>query len=94
MKLINTNRTFLKGTNNSFMHLATIQNNCREYICIADCFSNQVYIEEITGGHLQFIEDESLVQELNDFLVLNKVLLMDKPLVPDSIWHNLNKPSE
>jgi hypothetical protein len=88
MKLIDTNRHYLKGTNDRFLHLATVQMGVREFICFADLLTRKPpYIEEVTGGHLEFIEDEQLAKALEDFLRYHKVLSMTKPLLPDAEWY-------
>lgn len=86
MKLANTNRFYLPGTGNRFLHLATVFNGPREYMCFIDKWEGDVYIEEITGGSLEFIKDESLAKELHNFLVESMVLMMNTPALPDSEW--------
>jgi hypothetical protein len=86
MKLLNTNRFVLKGQTR-FIHLASIEHGAREFMCFADNQTSKIYIEEVTGGGGPFfVEDDSLAQELNDFLVFNRVLDMSKPLLPDEGW--------
>jgi hypothetical protein len=92
VKLIDTNRYYLKGTNREWLHIATVQDSLKEYICFTNVKTKQVFIESITGGHLEYIPDDALAQELNDFLVFNGVLDMSKPLLPDTEWYK--KPSE
>ena len=82
MKLLNTNRFYLAGTNKHFVHLATVTYNIREFMCFVDTISQKVYIEEISGGHLEFIEDDSLAQALASFLTEAKILDMTKRLLP------------
>jgi hypothetical protein len=86
MKLISTNRYYLPNTNNRFLHLASIHYGVREFICFKDTFEEKMYIEEITGGHLQFIDDDALAEGLSDFLRDNGVLNIDKPTLPDKHW--------
>ena len=86
MKLVNTNRFSLPGTNNRFIHLASIHYGVREFMCFQDKKTNKIYIEEITGGSLNFIEDDSLVYALHNFLEENKVLDISKPTIPDKDW--------
>lgn len=52
----------------TFLHLATIHYGVREYMCVVDQRTNKVYIEEISVGTLEFIEDDSLAQGIRDFL--------------------------
>ena len=96
MKLINTNRFFLPGSNKRGLHIATIQRNLREYMCFALFDSPlitgtpsppfQIYIEEVTGGHLERIEDDSLAESIHSFLTEKHILDASKPLLPDSFW--------
>jgi hypothetical protein len=68
MKLINTNRFYLQGTNNRFIHIATIQDGLHEYMALWDSLEKKFYIESIDGGTLAFIDDDKLVEDLRDFL--------------------------
>ena len=93
MKLIDTNRYYLKGTNKRWLHLATATEGLREFACLTDKLTGKFYIEEMTSGNPTFIEDDILAQELHNFFVFHKILLMDRPLIPDKDWYNL-KPNE
>jgi hypothetical protein len=68
MKLINTNRFAMPGTNGRFVHIATVQDSTHEYICFWDKAVRKLYIEEITGGTLTYIDDDNLVKEISTFL--------------------------
>ena len=94
MKLANTNRFFLDVQNapRTYLHLATIFEGVKEYVCFADVKKQIVYIEEATGGHFERIEDDSLAEGIHNFLVDRKVLDMSKPLLPDKEWYNVGKP--
>ena len=73
------------------MHLATIQRNLREYMCFANVTTQQIYIEEITGGQLQFIEDDGLAGAIHDFLTDRGILRIDRPLLSDQDWYSMGK---
>jgi hypothetical protein len=92
MKLTDTSRYWMPGQKR-FLHLATVHDSIREFVAMFDTQEKNMYTEELTGGHLSRIEDDSLAQELNDFLVFNKVLLMDRPMIPDKDWYYM-KPNE
>lgn len=92
MKLTDTNRYYLPGQN-IFLHVGTVSYNGRDFIAMIDTQTNQAYIEELTTAGLIFIEDDKLAQELNDFLVYNKVLLINRPMIPDKGWY-YRKPNE
>ena len=79
MQILDSDQYALPGTNKRFVHLATVGRNTREFIYFIDRITNERYIEEITGGHLEFIEKESLAKEIEDFLVQR--LNLDKILV-------------
>jgi len=67
--IIINKKTFpLPGTRGRFTHLATIQYGIREFMYFKDKLEHRVYIEEITGGHLERIEDDSLWNSLKEFL--------------------------
>ena len=84
-RLSNTNRFYLPGTQNRALHLATIIDGLREYICFA--FGGQIYIEEITGGVGPFrIEEDQIAEDIHNFLTEEGVLDAGKPLLPDNEW--------
>lgn len=91
MKLKYTNRYYLPGTRDQWIHLATIIHNTREFICFADCFTSQIYIEETTMGNLMYIEDDSLVEEIANFLREVGILDVAKPFLPDTNWLRAGK---
>lgn len=85
-KLVNTNRYELPGTNGRFIHLATINDGLREYMCFFDSQEQKCYIEETTHGKLEFIEDDNVAKDLSDFLFDKKVTDMKYGLpTPDKI---------
>ena len=73
MKLVNSNRFSMPGTQGRFVHLATVQDGMHEYVMFVDSSTSQAYIEEITGGTLKFIESDDIVKEVADFLFEKKV---------------------
>ena len=87
MKLVNTNRFYLPGTH--ALHLATIVDSVREYMCFY--LDGHIYIEEITGGHLSFIEDDALAEAIHHFISSRGVLSSSKPLLQDKVWHKNEK---
>ncbi len=68
MKLSDTSRYYLNGTNKRFLHLATVLDNIREYICIYDLVEQKCYIEQVIGTQLTFIEDDKVAEEIARFL--------------------------
>lgn len=62
-----------------FEHRATIGYNCREFMVFVDHVRGQSHIEEITGGHLERIEDESLHSSLSNFAVEKNLLSLGLP---------------
>ena len=91
MKLIDSNRYYLKGTENRFLHLGTAHEGAREFIAFRDVLLNKTYIEDISNGAPVFIEDEVLAQELTYFFTYHKCLMMDRPDIPDNQWYNIGK---
>lgn len=88
MKIINSNRFFLNvpAQPNQWLHLATVQHGLREYMCFQDKLTEEVYIEEVTGGLLEKIEDDSLAQDLENFLAYNNILNINRPILADKDW--------
>jgi hypothetical protein len=76
-KLINSDIFPLPGAP-GWIHLATVHRGIREYMCFRDNVTGKTYIEEITGGSLEFIEDDSLVKELYNYLVHWSILRVGK----------------
>lgn len=66
-KLSNTNKFSLPSTGNRAKHLATIDYGLRTFICFV-LDNSRCYIEEVSGGHLERIEDDELARELEQFL--------------------------
>ena len=90
MELIDTNRVYMPGTGQRFIRLGIAREGMRDYWCFVDKLTQQFYIEEMgPSGRLEFISDDSLAQELNDFFVYHKVLLMDRPLIPNNQWFKM-----
>jgi len=94
VKLINTNRFYLPCPQDpkGWLHLATIQDSVREYMCFVETCTQKVFIESITGGSLEFIQDDSKVEEINEFLKFHNILDRSLPLLPDKEWYNAGKP--
>jgi hypothetical protein len=66
--LISTQQFSLPGTKQRFWHMATLHMGFREFMVFRDRLTQQVYIEEITGGHgPNFIADQQLAEELANF---------------------------
>jgi hypothetical protein len=66
-KVASSNMFDLPGTGGRFVHLASITKSVREYMLFVDIDTNQCYIEEVTAGHLEFINDDSLALALAKF---------------------------
>ena len=74
--ILDDDQFYLKGTDNRFIHLATVGFSVREFLVFQDSWTSSVYIEEVTGGSLTKIEDQSLWKALTQFVNyhgLNKV---------------------
>jgi hypothetical protein len=91
MKLIDSNRYYLPNTKKQYLHIATVQHQLREYICFANVQNQKVYIEEITGGSLEFVADDGLATGLHNFLTERGILDINKPLLPDRDWQYMGK---
>jgi hypothetical protein len=56
VKLLDTNRFYLPGT--SYLHIGSVQDGMREYVCFYQRIGHKLYIEEITTGELKKMEDD------------------------------------
>lgn len=76
-----TNRYHLKvprPNHERWLHLATIQKGVREFMLFVDLQTSKAYIEEITGGSLEKIEDDQLHQDLVKFCELHQLSSLAK----------------
>jgi len=66
LKLISNEQFEMQGTNGRFIHCAEVHDSlkCRVYIFFYDMQTNKKYIEEVRGGSLIAIEDDSRWNEL------------------------------
>jgi len=62
-----------------YEHRATVGHNCREFMIYVDHLKQQSHIEEITGGHLEKIEDDVLHESLSNFALDRGLLSMGPP---------------
>ena len=90
MKLLDSNRFLLpvRGASGYMLHLATVEDGVHEYLCFYLSSTGQVYIEEVTGGHLEVIESLARHETVVDFLTRQGVL-DGSPLLPDE-WKEYN----
>jgi hypothetical protein len=86
MQLIDTNKYYLNGTRERFLHLSTVHMGLREFMCFQDISDGKIYIEEMVGGKLLFVEDDSLASALEWFLTEKGILSADTPGMPDHLW--------
>tara|TARA_Y100001973_G_C5091990_1_gene277994 strand:+ start:367 stop:690 length:324 start_codon:yes stop_codon:yes gene_type:complete len=73
-RLINTNRYWLRGAENVYLHIATIRSRLREFIVFLDVRRQKAYCEEITTGNLHAVHDDSLFNELIEFVTEKNLL--------------------
>ena len=67
IRVLNSDVYVLKGTDDRFFHLATLTRGLHEYMVFFDDRDKKVFVEKITGGHLEYVDDESLWEELATF---------------------------
>lgn len=67
-QVLNSNRFYLPGAEGEVLHLASIAKGLREFVCFYQRRGHNLYLEEITGGQLRKIEEESLWNDLYIFL--------------------------
>jgi len=66
MKIIDSS-VYPLQSDQSVYHLATLVDGVREYV--AFLLDNKVYIEEITGGNLKYIDDDDIAKEAEELLL-------------------------
>ena len=65
-----------------YLHLATVNSGLRDYLCF-QCVDQksdrygEVWIEEMTGGHLTVIEDDNLFKALYAFLAEEGIVVVN-----------------
>jgi len=74
-RIVSTKQFPLNGTQERFWHLATITAGVKEFMYFLDTQSGLTYIEEITGGHLEKIDDDNLWNDLAKLLQDNLVTI-------------------
>ncbi len=60
-------------------HRATIGWNTREFLVFADHVKGECFIEEVVGGHLEDIKDDSLHSALTNFCYEHSFLEVSVP---------------
>ena len=86
-KLASKNRVSLPQTvfgGGPWTHLATVNRGFREYVCLLHDPTQKIYIEEIFAtGRIALIEDDSLWQELLQFLYSKGIVgfVKDKEII-------------
>jgi hypothetical protein len=73
-KLIDTNRYYLEGTQQRFIHVASIGLGLREFMLMLDTHTQKAYCEEITSGRLIQIEEDNLLEDIIEFVREHKLL--------------------
>ena len=79
VKLYDSDQYALPNTNNRFIHIATLTKGFKTYLYFIDIETQKRYIEDFTLGQLEFIEDNQLAQELENFIHerrLDEVLIL------------------
>lgn len=62
-------------------HRVTLGYNAREFMVFVDTLLNKVYIEELVGGNLEVVKDDSLHTALANFSAENEFLNLFPPLI-------------
>jgi len=69
-QVLNNKIFTLNGTSGRYWHLLTLTRGLKEYMCFIDILGKDeyrvpvIYIEEVTGGHLEKILEDDLYTEL------------------------------
>jgi hypothetical protein len=64
-----------------FEHRVTLGYNAREFILIVDNLRQKIYLEEVIGGHLEVIDDDSLWESLYKYATEQGYCNMMMPLL-------------
>lgn len=67
-----------------FEHRATLGHGTREFMVFIDNLKQTAHVEEITGGHLEKVADDSLHEALTDFAQGRGYLDFMTPLLKNS----------
>jgi hypothetical protein len=67
-----------------FEHIVTLGKGFREFIVYIDHRTEKVHLEEITGGNTKEIEEDSLFNDINDFLLEKDLLKFRPPIIKDN----------
>jgi hypothetical protein len=62
-------------------HRATIGYNTREFLVIVDVLKGTGYIEEIIGGHLEQIKDDSFYNSIYNFAMEHEFFVLSQPIL-------------
>jgi len=93
MKIVNSNRFLLPlQGDGGMLHLATAKDGVHEYLAFYLSLTGKIYVEEVTGGHLETIEPRERHEDVVAFLTI-KGILDGSPLLPDA-WKNYKAPDE
>jgi hypothetical protein len=79
LKILDTNRFYLSGAP-EYLHLASVEDGFKEYVCFYKRIGHMIYIEEITGGNLKIIEEDDKWRDIYLFLLERKAL--NEPFLP------------
>ncbi len=74
-KLVDSNIYPLVGTNERYWHMSTTSAGLRTFLQFFDAETNKMYLEELKGGQLEFIDDDIVFNDLGQFL--NELKLLD-----------------
>jgi len=61
-------------------HRGTIGHNAQTFIVFADTLNGNIHIEEISGGHLEVVKDDSLFNALKMFATEKNLLEVKMPI--------------
>ena len=67
-ELIDSQKYALQGTKGRFLHMATVRGGLREFVLLQDQALGDIYLNEVTAGGVEMIEDDELVEAVYAFL--------------------------
>ena len=74
-ELVDDKKYALQGTKGRFIHMATVRGGLREFVLLQDQALGDIYLNEVTAGGVEMIEDDSLFKAVYAFLLEHDVVV-------------------
>jgi hypothetical protein len=74
-ELVDDKKYALQGTKGRFIHMATVRGGLREFVLLQDQALGDIYLNEITAGGVDVIEDDELFKAVYAFLLEHDIVV-------------------